>query len=238
MELLDRILWCHSDKPDALRIAIGFHRTFLIKQLIPLVPKCSIDSASKRGLISLLNYWKTHFTNDNNDHSNTHKTHYSVQAIDRASEAGHISILDWWLNESGWELRYTENAIDHCTDIPTLEWWISHSIQFCGSLQLKYSKKALDRLSEYGHIKVLNFWIHSGLTLLWSDQAINMAASNNQISVLNWWKNSGLEFIYNEWAMDRASKNGHMNVLNWFKNSGFEPKYSYRAMDYASEKSL
>jgi len=140
--------------------------------------------------------------------------------IDRACGAGcDVNVLEWWKN-SGFELNYSESAINWASNsghVEVLEWWKN------SGLELKYNN-AINYASENGHVKVLEWWLkankETGLKLKYSHEAINYASKNNHVDILEWWleahKSTGLELRYTSFAIDRACENGHPNVLKWW----------------------
>jgi hypothetical protein len=93
-------------------------------------------------------------------------------------------------------------------------------------LPLEYSEDAIDSASGLNYLKVLEWWVKSGLPLKYSEKAMYYASKNNNIDVLDWWIHSGLELKYDEKALDSASQNRRIDVLEWWKNSGLPLKYS------------
>ncbi|AZL89173.1 ankyrin repeat protein [Megavirus baoshan] len=98
-------------------------------------------------------------------------------------------------------------------------------------LELKYSEYAISTASYRGHINVLNWWLNSGLELKYSEQSINCTMFNYTTDILDWWLNSGLELKYTHDIMDNTH---NIQILDWWLNSGLELKYTHEAMDHAS----
>lgn len=73
-----------------------------------------IDNLSKCGDVHMLNLLKNTLSK--------HEFVYTKMAIDGASSNGHIHVLEWWKN-SGFELRYSKNAIYWSKTVAVLEWW-------------------------------------------------------------------------------------------------------------------
>lgn len=116
------------------------------------LPMLSIDMASQRGYIDILEWWKTSGL--------TPASKYTHNAVYWESQNGDIEILEWWLH-SGLELKYTEDAMDYASNfgkIDVLDWW-KHS-----GLELMYTETAL-KWASFGRIVVLNWWKNSGLEL-------------------------------------------------------------------------
>lgn len=118
------------------------------------VPVLSMDLASGRNSICVLEWWK----------QSGLKLKYSNLAIDLASSQGHVQILEFW-KLSGLELKYTAEAIDLASmmgKFDVLEWWIK------SGLQLKYTSNALDGAYFYKLDGVLDWWKHSGLEVIYT----------------------------------------------------------------------
>lgn len=108
--------------------------------------RLSIDSASRHGLIHILEWWRT----------SGRTLHYTAKAIDYAASS---QVLEWW-RTSGLSLCYTSLAIDECHSIEKLEWWRT------SGLELKYTNVALDLAEWNGSSAVIDWWNQSGLKLL------------------------------------------------------------------------
>ena len=183
-----------------------------------------------------------------------------------ASRNRKINILEWWLftsKKSGIKLEYSEDifnkALYHRHD-DILDWWIESNLELkidlgiiddafrVGYNGLKLWQKsgyeqtlpnyAINRISSFGHVKILEWWGTSKLDLGYSEDAIDDASKYGHIHVLDWWlstsKNYKLELKYSVDAMDCASRNGRTDVLQWWANSGLELKYTSYAIDIAS----
>jgi hypothetical protein len=114
-EIIENIILHLPDEKEILRTAIHLRSDYLKRKVIPQVSDASMDSASAKGQIDLLNWWKDSgldviYTND---------------SMNEASKNGHLSILDWWKN-SGFTLKYTPSAIHNAVkngQSKVLEWW-------------------------------------------------------------------------------------------------------------------
>ncbi|KAI9348964.1 hypothetical protein DFJ73DRAFT_760739 [Zopfochytrium polystomum] len=132
-----------------------------------------------------------------------------------ASGRGDLELLDWL--ERTWEL-YPPDRLH----------WIYKEVP-----------RAIERASEKGHVRVLEWWkkkasIHDwkGATEKYGD-SLTAASANGHVAVLQWWKDSGFDFRCRFHSMDMASAGGHVPVLQWWKDSGYELDYRY-CMDKAS----
>ena len=111
---------------------------------------------------------------------------YLSKPINIASMNGDIDVLNWWKN-SGLDLCYSFDSIDHAHNIEVLDWWKNSGLALC------YTYDAMNKAS---NIEVLDWWKNSGLALRYSIDALINASRNNDIEILNWWKQSGLKFKY------------------------------------------
>src|SRR3972149_1861588 len=74
---------------------------FLIKRYPKKELTNIIDSASKHGLVSILEWFKNF----------GYEFKYTKWAIDWAAKNGHDNVLEWF-HKAGYEFKYTEDAID------------------------------------------------------------------------------------------------------------------------------
>lgn len=56
-EILDEILFGIPDVVHRFRVAVGLRRTHVRDRCVPLLKTASMDEASRRGLIDLLDWW-------------------------------------------------------------------------------------------------------------------------------------------------------------------------------------
>ena len=111
------------------------------RQILQQFSELSMDSASKNGHLSLLDFWK----------NSGLELKWSEKAMD---DAKNIRILNWW-KHSGLELKYSQNAMDHSQNTCILNWWRG------SGLELKYSKNILKMHQK--EKKIFNWWKKSGL---------------------------------------------------------------------------
>jgi hypothetical protein len=90
---------------------------------------------------------------------------------------------------------------------------------------IQYCEGSLTNASGNGHVKVLDWWLESGMPLKYDENALVSASGNGHVEVLEWWLKSGLKLKYNRRALHSASNNGHINVLDWWFKSGLPLKY-------------
>jgi hypothetical protein len=75
----------------------------------------------------------------------------------------------------------------------------------------------MDGASWKGHIKVLDWWLHSGLKLKYTKNAMNWASRCGQIQVLDWWLTSGIaDLKYTPELIESYSQ----DVQKWWNSSG------------------
>ena len=195
---------------------------------------------------------------DNNYDDSFKLLRYSQQNIISAVQGGHVNVLDWFI-KSGLFANHEAFNLDGCFDDLygesvgfytktddicdenlghlknsvkkniLLEWFKK------SGLNITYSEKVLDRLSEHGYIESLDWWVKSGLPLKYSEKAIDKVSICGRVEVLNWWLKSGLPLKYSEDSIRIACLNNHIDVLDWWVKSGLPLKYSENAMNVASE---
>lgn len=132
IEILEKILILLSAE-TTYRIAVQLNLTYVRNQCLPRVSRLSIDEASRKGIVQVLDWWS----------ESGHKFSYTNGAMDCASVRGHIEVLEWW-KTSGLELKYSELAMDRASEnghIAVLEWW-----KACG-LKLIYSNDPMEMAS-------------------------------------------------------------------------------------------
>jgi hypothetical protein len=115
-------------------------------------------------------------------------------SIDSACETGNVSILDY-LFRIHLKIGIGEN--------------------FPSYFESKYTTKAIDYASMFGHLNILKWWydmyIKYNVILKYTGIAMNRAFNSE---ILEWWENSNLELIYDEDIFTMASK---LEILNWWE---------------------
>jgi hypothetical protein len=104
-----------TDEKEILRTAIHLRSDYLKRKVIPQVADASMDAASAKGQIDLLNWWK----------ASGLEVIYSSAALNEASKNGHLDVLDWW-KTSGFKMKYTSAAIFDAVKnghSKVLDWW-------------------------------------------------------------------------------------------------------------------
>lgn len=147
-----------------------------------------------------------------------------VKCMDTASCAGQVELLQWWKDNRGPQMQYTELAINGASlngQIHILQWWKD------SGLELEYTRMAMDgaALDSAPGIKphqILQWWKDSGLELKYSATMMDYAST---VDTLQWWKDSGLPLRYSNRAMDLASFFGQTHLLDWWKGSGLPLMY-------------
>jgi len=137
-------------------------------------------------------------------------------------------------------LKINEYYIDQASEkgcLKILEWSLKTL-----NKSMPYSCSAINNASTEGHVKVLDWWVNSGLEFKYTKYAIDWASQGGHVDVLEWWlkaKNDyGLELKYSDMAIYCASLNCHSKVLDWWlkasNESGLDLKYSSASLDCAS----
>jgi hypothetical protein len=101
--------------------------------------------------------------------------------------------------------------------VEVLEW--AKRSNFFGEKR-SFSHRAMDDASRNGHVRILQWWLDSGITpLSYSEHALNHATIKKQIPTLEWWKSSGLPLQIGN-VLDFASmvKDGSPDLLEWWNN--------------------
>lgn len=117
-------------------------------------------------------------------------------SIENACAKGQIGLLDWWLYESKLskqelENLYTSRAIGLAAgsnQIAVLDWWNDKYKK--GLLEFKYDAYAVEKATENGNIKVLQWFKDNRFILKWAKSPLNIACISHSIAAYDWWKNS------------------------------------------------
>ncbi|KAI8814511.1 hypothetical protein BJ742DRAFT_265980 [Cladochytrium replicatum] len=100
-----------------------------------------------------------------------------------------------------------------------------------------YTDCAMDNASGNGHIRVLAWWISSGLKLKYSEIVWTLASANGHVEVLDWWWARGeLGNGVSSFDLGVPSSAGHAGALEWWKSKAckVDLKYGRSVMDDAS----
>ncbi|KAI9322081.1 hypothetical protein DFJ73DRAFT_802997 [Zopfochytrium polystomum] len=205
--------------PARERFAVATLRglTRVQAQALALLDAASMDNASLRGLVELLEFRRRH--------------HHLCQHLLRDQ---HQSDRDGDVRDEGQQGRF-------CLLRESAETATAHRAPYLAPL--RYSSAAMDLASWAGHVHVLEWWKTSGLELKYSTLSMDNADWNGHAHVLQWWKDSGLELRWSSWATTGSSLNGHVHVLEWWRTSGLKwwrtsglrLSWTRRAMEWASE---
>ncbi|KAI8802475.1 hypothetical protein BJ742DRAFT_743647 [Cladochytrium replicatum] len=179
IELIDEILillglWIGRAN-SAYKISVFLRRNQVQFALAPYITLPSMDEASRRGLVRVLDL---HLTS-------RRPCVYSPLAMDWASYAGHIDVLEWW-KSSGLELKYSEWALDQASEsgnVEILQWWKD------SGLELRTNGFEMYRATVHGRVNVLQWWRESGIS--WERQeyakSIEEAYALGHKDAVLWW---------------------------------------------------
>jgi len=260
-EILERIVAINieEDPHTALRTAVAFRKQMCAISQIGIYPSIykriisetcrpgraaglGAHTASRKGLISLLDWWKRNgidpqlmnnpkiysvISTDNikvlqwwQDNYIGWSEDHIIEFICLASELGHIKALEWW-RHSKFGLLYDHVALDCASAhgrLNSLDWW-----KASGS-PLRYTVVALNYATQYGHVEVLQWWLDSGLELKYDHNGIDGACAFGQLDVIKAWKDSGLEMKYTNRSIRRVITYKHSELLAWWLASGLDLK--------------
>src|SRR5690349_19355389 len=104
IEIFDQILLAINDPLLTFKIAVAFRRTFVRDACIPSITQCSMDQASRKGRVDVLQWWK----------ESGLECEWTYKSMDRASQNGHVDVLQWW-KESGLECEWTYKSMDRAS---------------------------------------------------------------------------------------------------------------------------
>lgn len=99
---------------------------------------------------------------------------------------GRVDILDWLWKYSGGYISHEDHNITSASSNGhdnILQWFHNKGIL------TKYSEDAMDHCR---FIRVLDWWVESGLPLKYSNKALFFSSTSHNIKVINWWNESGL----------------------------------------------
>jgi hypothetical protein len=104
--------------------------------------------------------------------------------------------------------------------IDILDWW-NTSPSF---LKKEYDAEALDNASRMGYVHVLDWWLHSGLTLKYTETAMESASARGHLLVLEWWRDAALKgdnlVPKPGRSLLTAAQQGQTAILRWWESSG------------------
>ncbi|KAJ3121850.1 hypothetical protein HK098_003335 [Nowakowskiella sp. JEL0407] len=117
----------------------------------------------------------------------------STLPMDRASGAGFLEILKWLKDESGMEIKYSDNAIywaSYNGHVDVLEFWKNSGLPIFE--QMNPYTNFLDVATHNGHVDVLEWWLKSGYKLQYSYDGYMFAKMSRKRELIEWWEKSGL----------------------------------------------
>lgn len=172
-----------------------------------IIPKVSIEIASKYEMITSLDIWK----------KNGKKLQFTPDVFYLAATNGHITVLNWWKNIGITIVSHSCMAklffiASVNSQVHILSWLKDYD-----PTNNFYTTEILDATSSLGLVNILEWWKNSGLPLKYSTDAMDKASINGHIRVLEWWKNSGLPLKYT-----KKVKVDSAFVIQWWKNSSLE----------------
>ena len=181
----------------------------------------AIDSASKAGLVHVLDWWL---------YSGL-PLRYTEAALEQASSKGNIEVLNWWLRASqrpvddrtpplrlkvGKSLIFAvQNA--HAS---TLLWWAN-----CG-IPTAHEEPVVRIASTNGHVEMLQLWKEAkGEKMQFDNQVLVGATKHGHAEVLEWWKWSGYRVEYKTCDVEEALEDslggtGEVRVRAWWARNG------------------
>jgi hypothetical protein len=171
-EIIDTIV-LYLPPLKRLQVSIGLRRLCLRDSTIPIVSQCNMDAASRRGDVSLLDWWK----------NSGRECNYSTWSMDDASKYNHVTVLEWW-KQSGLPCKWSHRAMDDASlngHVSVLEWWKS------SSFDIYATEWSINWASLKSHIAILEWWKRSGLEFRYSSRTIQMAVQQNP-QVAEWWR--------------------------------------------------
>ncbi|KAJ3037458.1 hypothetical protein HDV00_001699 [Rhizophlyctis rosea] len=245
IELVIAIL-LHIDPILAFRIAVllavGYKDPSLRNTLIPKIPSASLSSASKKGQIQLLEWWKAHYEKPAGSEKQGLKTllQKSVKPIKEASLAGQIDALEWW-GQRAIEILCEEWGAAYKQDVKcglekggaaVLQYWRWFNIDDSGVDSFK-------RWIFDCPLTVLQWWRRQGLdpqkivyaNSHWST-ALEVACTRGDVEYLAWWKDQGVEMKCSSDLVGRACREGHIGVLEFWVGVMGEHQFRSRFFEY------
>lgn len=176
-------------EPEArFRASVCLRRLDVRDRTVPSIPRLSLDSASMRGRIDILEWWRVRLLANVSYLDGWDECGWTTLGMDLASSAGNLQVLDWWHN-SGLECRWSHRALDwasHKGHLDVLNWWSERYPN------LKYSHEAVDMACAAGHIQTLDWWKRytkkRGQPLVFSENAFLLATITHRHEIVEWLK--------------------------------------------------
>ena len=148
------------------------------ERCILMIPQLSPDSASRRGLTDILDFWKKRAS----------MPAYTCRGIDQASAAGYVHVLEWWRN-SGRECKSSSRSMEwasHGGHLQVLEWFLTHLPAYFIEAD---HREALFLASCAGQIHILLWWERNvdSSKIRYNADAVFSAKRAGHNSVVKWW---------------------------------------------------
>jgi hypothetical protein len=147
-----------------------FHNNSYVKKKLFLANCPSMDLASAKGNVALLQYHKDLFP--------VSELHYSEMAMGFASENNHVHVLEWFLRSS-LPLKWNEYALDAANrngHLKVLEWFL------ISSLRMKWTKSPVDIARKSGNAELEKWWfMKSGQPVVYNAMSHVHTNTNCQI---------------------------------------------------------
>ena len=150
------ILWNSLEPDDATNRIIAFHASATCKATYYLRPmmmitmhETSIDEASRKGYIALLDWWRWE---SGLTVANLSRT-YTTNAITFAARNNRVDVLDWW-KLSGLALKFNAETIYSAATREVLVWWKRNKMPF-----LYAGKSPVDVAVASNRWDIIEWWI-------------------------------------------------------------------------------
>jgi hypothetical protein len=145
----------------------------------------------------------------------------------------HLDLL--WTTSRLTNIPYRASAIYGNPNV--LTWW-----RDAPALPNKeYMADAMDGASRAGFIDVLDWWLHSGLTLRYSERALEAASAEGRVAVLDWWKRASANASLHKplplkvgKSVLLAAQSGRTASLAWWDASGIPYSHAENVARIAS----
>jgi len=142
--------------------------------------------------------------------------------IYRALHSNHVNVIKWFVQQ-GYTItnKGVTNYFSSHGNIDALQWLLENNL--IGEYDIM-SMDSIHNSECKQKIKILDWWLKSGLELKYSTNAVGNASCYGLIDVLQWWFTSGLEFKYDPgWGV---SSSDHLfpnkETVDWWINSELE----------------
>ncbi|KAI9350495.1 hypothetical protein DFJ73DRAFT_776727 [Zopfochytrium polystomum] len=189
------------------------------------IPAASLENASARGLVDLLDHRLRHATRPVGSVAPDDSLFWTLRARDwwdkdvstetalaLAAKHVHVAVLQWWL-ATGWTVT---EAPAQRGQLPVLQWWKDNCPPF------KWPDVAFVKACKFGHVHVLD-WLRDNATS--SSSSSSSGKAQRLRPKENW--------------ITAASKNGAVAALEWLWNYGVKPqRFRGAAVEAAESEQL